>query len=163
MELIFEYINDIINPQQKWEKIVKKNEWKLRKVPLEYLTQKMCNEAVENNYDVLCCVPDRFKTRRMCDKAFNTCSESIRDIPEQFITREMCLKALKDNITRIIPKSFYKDPEIIEMIRCKKDNGKCKNEGIENCRDCREAVCDYHGDYVDDDRDYFYCKNCDDS
>ena len=66
MEVIFEYINDIINPQEKWEKIVKKNEWKLRKVPLEYLTQKMCNEAVENNHDVLCCVPDRFKTRRMC-------------------------------------------------------------------------------------------------
>ena len=160
MELIFEYINDIINPQQKWEKIVKKNEWKLRKVPLEYLTQKMCNEAVENNYDVLCCVPDRFKTRRMCDEAFNKCSESIRDIPEQFITREMCLKALKDNITRIIPKSFYKDPEIFEMMRCKKD--KCKNEGIENCHDCCEAVCSDHGimTYVgDDDRDY-YCDEC---
>ena len=152
MEVIFEYINNIFNPQEKWEKIVKNDKWELRKVPLEYITQKMCNEAVEKYPCMLEYVPDQFKTREMCLKAVKydvRLSEYINPFWDE------------DNDCW--------DSDFAELLRCKGDDGECKencwNE-LRNCHDCHKVVCLGHARNCcwcnGNSADYgmVYCEDC---
>ena len=174
---VFNFINDIINPQQKWEKIVKKNEWKLRKVPLEYLTQKMCNEAVKKNPKTLTDVPDQFKTQEMCDKAVEEVPSMLEYVPEQFKTREMSFKAVEKDIemSEYVCEGCFDedndcwDSDFAELLKCKGDDGECKenclNDG-RNCFNCNKVICYGHTrnccwcNRNPADCDMVYCEDC---
>ena len=58
-----------------------------KEIPDQYKTQKMCNEAVQNDPEMLEHVPDQYKTQKMCNEAVqrNPDPEMLEHVPDQFV------------------------------------------------------------------------------
>ena len=65
----FEVISEFLI-RKKWEIMVSEDSRVLRDVPKKYITQAMCENAVERNYLMLGHVPKEYRTQEMCLKAF---------------------------------------------------------------------------------------------
>ena len=69
----------------------------LKFVPDQYKTQKMCNEAVEKRPWMLEYVPDQYKTQKMCNKAVQSEPWMLEHVPDQYKTQKMCNEAVKSD------------------------------------------------------------------
>ena len=61
------------------------------------VTQKMCNEAVQSNPEVLAHVPAQFVTQEMCNEAVQSDPLMLAHVPDWFVTQEMCNEAVQSN------------------------------------------------------------------
>ena len=55
-------------------------------VPDYFVTQEMCNEAVEKSPWALRFVPDHFVTQKMCNRAVQKVPEVLEYVPNWFVT-----------------------------------------------------------------------------
>ena len=62
-----------------------------------FLTQNMCDKAVENYSKMLKCAPDCFKTHEMCEEAVKNHFFAILLTPDQYETQQICEKAISWN------------------------------------------------------------------
>ena len=74
---------------------LKKLLYLLRYVVDQYETQKMCDEAILENKEILKSVPNCYKNQDMCNKATDNYSHALEFVPECFKTQNMCDKAVK--------------------------------------------------------------------
>ena len=66
-------------------------------VPDQFVTQEMCNEAVQKVPCTLEYVPDHFVTQEMCNEAVESDPEVLKLVPDQFVTQEMCHEAVESD------------------------------------------------------------------
>ena len=102
----------------------------------------MCDKAVDTDPCALKCLPECFMTQEMCDKAVNRCflylflilidiklkkclTEvflkilfSLRSVPDQYKTQKMCDKGVDDSIgtLKLIPDWFVRSKMIKELV-----------------------------------------------
>ena len=55
-----------------------------------FLTQQMCDGAVDDYLDTYKFVPDRYKTCEMCDKAVDDYSVALEFVLDRYKSKEMC-------------------------------------------------------------------------
>ena len=174
---VFNFINDIINPQKMWEKAVEKNPKTLTDVPGLFKTQEMCEKAVQKEPKLLKYVPNHLKTQEMWEKAVEERPRMLKYVPDHFKTREMSFKAVEKDIemSEYVCEGCFDedndcwDSDFAELLRCKGDDGECKenclNE-LRNCFNCNKVVCYGHarkccwcnGNPVD--YGMVYCEDC---
>ena len=75
----------------------------LVRVPNQFVTQEMCNEAVQSDPWVIRFVPDQYKTQEMFNEAVEKSSRALRFLPDQYRTQEMCSRAVQ-RIPRVLGK-----------------------------------------------------------
>ena len=59
-------------------------------IPDRYITQEMCDIAIQEDPANIEYIPDCYKSREMCSRAFEEDPANIEYIPDYFITEEMC-------------------------------------------------------------------------
>ena len=83
--------------QEMCNEAVQSDLWVLEHVPDQYKTLKMCNEVVEKNLWMLEHVPYQYKTQEMCNEAVEKRPEMLKHVPDQFLTQEMCNEAVQSD------------------------------------------------------------------
>ena len=61
----------------------------LKHIPDCFVTQEMCNKAVEKDHWMLIYVPDHLKTQEMCNEAAKKCPGVLILVPDWFVTQDM--------------------------------------------------------------------------
>ena len=82
---VLKYIPDHFVTQEMCNEAVQSEPWALRFVPDQYKTQEMCNEAVQSELLMLEFVPDQYKAQEMCNEAVQSEPEMLEDVPDQFV------------------------------------------------------------------------------
>ena len=63
----------------------------------QFITQEMCNEAVQSDPEMLEHVPDQYKTQKMCNEAVQRVPCMFEHVPDQYKTQKMCNEAVEKN------------------------------------------------------------------
>ena len=112
----------------------------------QFVTQEMCNEAVQRNPWMLEFVPDQYKTQEMCNEVVQNDPWVLKHVPDQFVTQEMCNEAVKSE----------PDPEMLEFVPDQYKTQEMCNEAIQSEPEILEFVPDYFvtqemEEFIDDD------------
>ena len=83
---MLEHVPDYFVTQEMCNKAVEKDLWALKDVPDHFVTQEMCNEAVQSDPWVLKHVPNQYKTQEMCNRAMQSKPEVLRLVADCFVT-----------------------------------------------------------------------------
>ena len=74
-----------------------------------FLTQEMCNEAVQSDPEMLKHVPDQFLTQEMCNEAVQSDPWMLEYVPDWFVTlQEMWYEDFDDDIVITLPEAYIK-------------------------------------------------------
>ena len=94
----------------------------LQDVPKEYITQEICEAAVEKNTYNLARVPEKFKTQEMCEAAVEQNEYCLDSVPENLISQKMVNKILEEGsyMTRYVPLKYFTPQITNEMIENRK-------------------------------------------
>ena len=93
-----------------------------------FLTQNMCNEAVEKSPWMLERAPDQYKTQEMCNRAVEKSPRTLKFFPDYFVTQEMCHRTVEKDawVLEHVPDQYktqemyneavQSDPEVLEYV-----------------------------------------------
>ena len=80
----------------------------------------MCDQAV-NDYSAIQFVLDSYITQKMCDKAVNICPFVFNSVPDQFVTQKMCDKAVDFYLItlKFVPDWFVTNKMLEKLVNSK--------------------------------------------
>ena len=99
---LLEHVLDQFLTEAMCDEAVQRVSCMLEHVPGQYKTQEMCNEAVQR------IVPDQYKTQEMCNEVVEKSYWMLELVPDQFVTQKMCNEAVKKSPCDL---SWYKGYE----------------------------------------------------
>ena len=81
--------------QEMCNEAVQSDPWVLAHVPAQFVMQEMCNGAVQSKPMMLVHVPDQYGTQEMCNGAVQSDPWMLSHVPDQFVTQELCNEAVQ--------------------------------------------------------------------